>query len=267
MVNSCCVPECKSGYKSVKKSDTVSLFRFPNNEIIRQKWIKAIPRKNWSVTQNHRVCAHHFDESDFITESTDKRKACKQACTNSRLQRCHLKSTAVPHIFPSLPHYLSTNPSAPRPTTSSTSDARWVNENFRLKKQADLLFDSEKVANLSEFKEKINQEFLPSGYMSVTEDSSVSFYYIKKSVNNFLDAPLLLGTVIVTDKLEIQMFVSSTSIPTSSYHHLLQSSTSTIKTTTELLNLLSFCKSVCDRSTDFSANTCISLVVSLASTF
>ena len=98
MVNSCCVPECKSGYKSVKKSDTVSLFRFPKNEIIRQKWIKAIPRKNWSVTQNHRVCAHHFDKSIllqspliyFISESTDKREARKQACTNSRLQRCRL---------------------------------------------------------------------------------------------------------------------------------------------------------------------------------
>ena len=72
-----------------------------------------------------------------------------------------------------------------------------------------------------------------------------------------------LDAVIVTDKLEIQIFVSSTSIPTSSYHYLLQSSTNTRKTTTELLNLLSFCKCACDGSTDFSASACISLVVSL----
>ena len=97
----------------------------------------------------------------------------------------------------------------------------------------------------------------------MTEDSSIFFYYVRKSPNNVLDAPLLLGTVIVTDKLEIQMFVSSTSTPTSTYHHLLQFSTTTIKTTMRLLNLLSFCKFACDRSTDFSANTCISLVVSL----
>ena len=191
MVNSCCVPECKSSYKSVKKSDIVALFRFPKNEIIRQKWIKAKPDKIWSVSQNHRVCAHHFDESDFIAQSTDKRETRKQACTNLRLQRCCLKLTAVPHIFPSLPHYLSFNISAPRPTTSSTSDARLINKNFKLKKQADLLFDSENVANLSEFIEKINQESLPSDYVSVTEDSSISFYYIKKSTNNVLDAPLL----------------------------------------------------------------------------
>ena len=59
------------------------------------------------------------------------------------------------------------------------------------------------------------------------------------------------------------MFVSFTPISTLSYHHLPQSSTNTIKTTTNLLNLLFFCKSACDISTDFSANTCISLVVSL----
>ena len=45
MVNSCCVPECKSGYKSVKKSDTVALFRFPKNEIIRQSGSKRYPVK------------------------------------------------------------------------------------------------------------------------------------------------------------------------------------------------------------------------------
>ena len=216
-------------YKSVKKSDTIALFRFQKNEITRQKWMNAIPHKNWSVTQNHKVCPHHFDESDFITQSADQRKARKQACTNSRLQRCRLNSTAVSHIFRSPPHYLSSNPSESRPTTSSTSDARLMNENFKLKKQANLLFDSEIIANLSEFKEKINQESLPNGCVSVTEDSSISCYYIKKFTNNVLDAPLLLGSVIVTNKLEIQMFVSSTSIPKSSYHHLLQSSTNTKK--------------------------------------
>ena len=125
-----------------------------------------------------------------------------------------------------------------------------MNKNSKLKKQADLLFDSEEVANLSEFKEKINQESLPSGYVSVTEDSNVSFYYIKKPTSNVLDAPLLLGTAIVTDKLEIQMFVSSTSIPTSSYHHLLQSSTRTIRTTKNkgtqhMLYQLSICYMSC----------------------
>ena len=84
----------------------------------------------------------------------DKREARKQACTNSRLQRCRLKSTAVLHIFPSLPHYLSSTSSAPRPTTSSTSDGRLMNENFQLKKQANLLFDSEKVEISPNLKKK-----------------------------------------------------------------------------------------------------------------
>jgi len=140
-----------------------------------------------------------------------------------------------------------------------------MNENIQINKQAELLFESENVKNLSEFKEKIKTECLPHGFVSVEEGSSIFYHYIKSSANTLFDAPKLLGTVIVTDQLEVQMFVSSTFIPKTSYHHLLQSSSSTsiIKTTTELLNLLSFCKCACDRSTDFTANTCIALVISL----
>ena len=154
MVNSCCVPECKSGYKSVKKSEKISLFRFPKNEILRQKWIKAIPRKNWTLTENHRVCAYHFSEDDFIKTSADHRDSRKQARPNQDLQRIRLISTAVPHIFPSLPHYLSSNATASRPTTSSSSAARLINENAAIEKQNDVLFQSELVKNFSEFREK-----------------------------------------------------------------------------------------------------------------
>ena len=42
--------------------------------------------------------------------------------------------TAVPHIFPLLPKYLSSNSSAPQPTTSSTSSAVLINENSQINK-------------------------------------------------------------------------------------------------------------------------------------
>ena len=42
--------------------------------------------------------------------------------------------TAVPHIFPLLPQYLSLNSSAPQPTTSSTSSAVLINENSQINK-------------------------------------------------------------------------------------------------------------------------------------
>ena len=95
MVNSCCVPECKFSYKSSKKSEPVALFRFPQTEA---KMIKAIPRS-----------AHHFTEDNFKTRSSDHTESHKQACLSQSLERICLKPTAVPHIFPLLPQYLSLN--------------------------------------------------------------------------------------------------------------------------------------------------------------
>ena len=57
MSRKCCVPKCKSGYKT---SDArVSLYRFPSNEQERIKWIHAIPRTNLSVNKNSVVCRLH----------------------------------------------------------------------------------------------------------------------------------------------------------------------------------------------------------------
>ena len=75
-------------------------------------------------------------------------------------------------------------------------------------------------------------ESLPSGFVYVEEGSSIFYHYIKSS-NQPLDSPKLLDTIIITDKLEVQMFISSALLPRSSYNPLLHSA-STIKTTTEL---------------------------------
>ena len=43
VVYTCCVPGCKTGYKSEKDSEKHTLFGFPNDEKLRQNWIAAIP--------------------------------------------------------------------------------------------------------------------------------------------------------------------------------------------------------------------------------
>ena len=65
MVNTCCVPSCNSGYKSSKNPEKVALFKFPKDESLKNKCIKAIPRKTWTVNNSHRVSTNHFGESDF----------------------------------------------------------------------------------------------------------------------------------------------------------------------------------------------------------
>ena len=57
--------------------------------------------------------------------------------------RSRLKPTAIPHIFPNLPQYLSKT-ILPRSTTASTSSARQKLENARIESCNSNIFDSEK---------------------------------------------------------------------------------------------------------------------------
>jgi len=58
------------------------LYRFPRNNILKEKWIAAIKRNNFIPTY-HRICNIHFTENDFVERPDIKR----------------LKETAVPTLF------------------------------------------------------------------------------------------------------------------------------------------------------------------------
>ena len=107
----------------------------------------------------------------------------------------------------------------------------------------------------------LKSESLPSAFVYVEKGSSIFYHYIKSS-NQPLDSPKLLGTIIITHKLEVQMFISSALLPRSSYNPQLYSA-SIIKTTTEFWICCPVCKSACDWSSEFTASTCIALVISL----
>ena len=106
MVNVCCVPGCKTGYKCTKtshqSSEAIPIFKFPVDPILKKKWIYAIPRQDWTVSPNHRVCVKHFTENDVIKTSTDQRKDRADARPTKNLQRLHLKPNVIPHIFQSI---------------------------------------------------------------------------------------------------------------------------------------------------------------------
>ena len=65
MVNTCCVPRSKTGYKSHKSHPKNALFQFPSKEVLKNKWLNLI------LSSSHRVRAKHFHESDLITKSTN----------------------------------------------------------------------------------------------------------------------------------------------------------------------------------------------------
>lgn len=59
MTKPCCVPKCKTGYKSVKLK--CSVFKAPTNVERRKKWQAAIPGIK-QLSSSQYVCEKHFDK-------------------------------------------------------------------------------------------------------------------------------------------------------------------------------------------------------------
>jgi len=259
MVYTCCVPKCNTGYKSNKSKEKIALFKFPEDNDLRQQWIRAIPRKGWNPTNSHKVCAKHFVADDFITTSHDHRSPRKNARSSNELQRVRLKPSKVPHIFPNLPDYLSVTTPKPRSTKLASSSARQNSENALISQQNENLFQSEKLISFEDFKTKISVEPLPSGYITEVGGNCILFHYLNYS-EQLVDAPKLLASIIVMNTLEVKIFVHSAVLPRSAYSHLLHSDI--LQSISEFSNLLALCKSLCEID-NVSNGIFISLAISL----
>lgn len=98
MVNRCVAAGCSNTH-----SDRVSLFKFPRDGTLRQRWEKQVQRTRaqWKATDQSFLCSDHFTEDCFEVDSA-------LAAQFGMKKRRRLKPDAIPTIFP-------------RP---STSDAR-----------------------------------------------------------------------------------------------------------------------------------------------
>ncbi|XP_015374308.1 PREDICTED: THAP domain-containing protein 2-like [Diuraphis noxia] len=77
----CCADGCKS--RDGIKGSSTKLFRFPIDEIRRQKWVDSILRDNFIPTKYSRLCSLHFNNSEFVEAP----------------ERLILKNTAIPSNF------------------------------------------------------------------------------------------------------------------------------------------------------------------------
>ena len=161
--------------------------------------------------------------------------------------KLRLKSSAILHIFPSLPYYL-TKTNICTCTTSASASARCALENAAKAKQNEEFFMSEILTDFASFQQKIKSEILPSGFASVSVSGQAFHYFKYSDIGNYQDAPKLLSSVIVTSNLDVHAYVYSILIPPSSYHHI--TSLSKLKAISELTNLLAFCKSFFENSSE-----------------
>ncbi len=85
---SCVAPGCKSGYGSSKLPPGVTKHVFPKDPVMHQKWVKSIPRSDWTPSPNSVICSIHFDDSDYKTERTGTQKENLGERKRRRLKPC-----------------------------------------------------------------------------------------------------------------------------------------------------------------------------------
>ena len=59
----CAVVGCKTGYSSGPRK---ALFKFPEKDTLRAKWIVFVNRKDFVVTESSRICIDHFERLTFL---------------------------------------------------------------------------------------------------------------------------------------------------------------------------------------------------------
>ncbi|KAH7986441.1 hypothetical protein HPB51_026667 [Rhipicephalus microplus] len=99
----CCVPQCRGNYDSTRK---VRVFRFPHDEELCRKWVRAVPRENFSPTQYSRVCELHFQPEDIMYETSYVDDRTGRTVTAPLPSSC-IRPGAVPSKFPACPSYFS----------------------------------------------------------------------------------------------------------------------------------------------------------------
>lgn len=131
MPNMCIVPNCTSNYRSSKERTTS--FSFPKDPILKSKWLKNIPRKDYNPGKYAVVCEKHFAPDDIIRVDTVKRDDGTILTCNR--DRPKLKEGAVPIIFPKCPKYLTIEPSKKR-TNLDEQEERLLDIAINVSKQS-----------------------------------------------------------------------------------------------------------------------------------
>ncbi|XP_046399988.1 THAP domain-containing protein 2-like [Ischnura elegans] len=98
MVNKCCVPHCRGNYVGGEK---VSVFRFPDDELLKMKWTRSIHRSNFTPTTYSRVCIKHFMSEDVLWETSMFDESTGKVIT-VKLPAPRLRK-GVPSVFPERP--------------------------------------------------------------------------------------------------------------------------------------------------------------------
>jgi len=238
MVNKCSAVGCKSGYASNGDDSHVTFHTFPQDAELREKWIRAIPRKDFVPSTYSRLCSLHFQPCDFVDVRTDSNKSRLQNKSSTPLRR-RLKPDAVPSIFPNTPAYFTKTPGVQRSTTKATSSSRHAEECRRLEELEESFTADDSLSELSlaEIADKLKaQSTVPQGFIVTATDESVLMYLFRMTN----DIPQVVKSVTLKSDMTLVCSLNDKAVPASEYRDLVKGP---VKYVSQLINLMARLKS------------------------
>jgi hypothetical protein len=241
----CCVPLCKSNYKStLKQEDLQTTFSFPNENQLRKKWLRAINRENFVVTKNSVVCCKHFDESEIQRfESFKDKEGVLRQCP---LKRPKLNEGAVPHIFKNQPKYLTTS----LPATRTNPDERRHNILKRESDATEAFLKSDIFANFEELVNGFNVKVSLKNWSYKVISDYVYLFLLNINSPNIEDvgeSVKVVSTIVINKSCIVTVYVKNTELTSNDLQWVLPA-TCKLTRWSQLENLLvrySFCSDIC----------------------
>ena len=178
----------------------ISIFKFPKDECMLQKWIKVIPREgdHWATSYNG-VCELHFQKEDFFNPDSNMHGNCRQ--------RSAIIPEAIPRTFPNCPKYLSKE----RPTLRSentSAKARHENQMKRLEEAEQVFNIIDQVSTLTDLIQKLPGEKLPDGFRIVEmslSDGEIALSLRIEKVDMTIGMPIISHNLTIFSDLHFKL--------------------------------------------------------------
>ena len=234
----CAAYGCKSGYATNTDVDGVTFHAFPADPVLRNQWIRANPRKDFSPTKFSRICSLHFRDCDFIDVRQDSNKSRLKMKSEKPVRR-RLREGAVPSIFSNVPAYLSSPAPSPR-TTKAIASRRLADEERRLEELEASFNASDDITQMTHL--EISQ--------SLQSDSSAPQGFIVNNVNECLliymlrmtnEVPRIVVSICLKSDMSVVCSLHDKVVPQSQYCDLLTNGH--VTKLSQLINLMARLKS------------------------
>ncbi|KAF8773028.1 hypothetical protein HNY73_015723 [Argiope bruennichi] len=178
----CSVLACRGNYDEENK---VAVFGYPIDEALKEKWLHAIPRKNFTITKNSKVCERQFKDGEVLYRTTFYNERTGETLS-SPLKKPRRKENAVSSIFPGCPTYLSSSTSSIRESPSKRRKRfeqvqmeRSITESLNSKQN----YDSKTAfTNFNELKKCIKDHTFSSFWTIIEKNENMLFIHL--SVND-----------------------------------------------------------------------------------